>query len=243
MCNTLEDRVQYTPYLRVHARVCMLVHRIMGTACYRSIGPRRVFDIFRRAVYLPDTDPMISVNRSYARRACHSTLFVSQYGNVSLSRRFSTCRVLAKQRAHAEDLQSYKLEEEKKTRTVSSSSRSRRQKTVRVDDLPLHAVEKKSASRSAQTPPRAETDATKDTKTSEKLENIAYSSNDIKTSPSKADELGPEGQAWPPLAKDVLTNMARFPSCILLTRVGGFYEVNSAVRFLMTVSDLLFLTS
>lgn len=32
------------------------------------------------------------------------------------------------------------------------------------------------------------------------------------------------GQEWPPLAKDVLTNLARFPSCILLTRVGGFYE-------------------
>ncbi|CAO1635532.1 unnamed protein product [Parajaminaea phylloscopi] len=37
-------------------------------------------------------------------------------------------------------------------------------------------------------------------------------------------ELGPEGQEWPPLAKDVLTNLARFPGCILLTRVGGFYE-------------------
>ncbi|CAD6891453.1 unnamed protein product [Tilletia laevis] len=37
-------------------------------------------------------------------------------------------------------------------------------------------------------------------------------------------ELGAEGQAWPPLAKEVLTNMARFPGCVLLTRVGGFYE-------------------
>ncbi|KAE8256357.1 hypothetical protein A4X13_0g2700 [Tilletia indica] len=37
-------------------------------------------------------------------------------------------------------------------------------------------------------------------------------------------ELGAEGQAWPPLAKEVLINMARFPGCILLTRVGGFYE-------------------
>lgn len=40
----------------------------------------------------------------------------------------------------------------------------------------------------------------------------------------RAHELGPNGQAWPPLAKDVLINMAKFPSCILLTRVGGFYE-------------------
>ncbi|PWN22093.1 hypothetical protein BCV69DRAFT_281091 [Microstroma glucosiphilum] len=40
----------------------------------------------------------------------------------------------------------------------------------------------------------------------------------------RIDELGPQGQAWPPLAKDVLTNLARFPGCLLLTRVGGFYE-------------------
>ncbi|MCO5589574.1 hypothetical protein L7F22_043542 [Adiantum nelumboides] len=40
----------------------------------------------------------------------------------------------------------------------------------------------------------------------------------------RARELGPNGQSWPPLAKDVLINMAKFPSCILLTRVGGFYE-------------------
>lgn len=42
----------------------------------------------------------------------------------------------------------------------------------------------------------------------------------------RLDELGPQGQAWPPLAKDVLTNLARFPGCLLLTRVGGFYEVS-----------------
>ncbi|PWN25647.1 hypothetical protein BDZ90DRAFT_255441 [Jaminaea rosea] len=42
--------------------------------------------------------------------------------------------------------------------------------------------------------------------------------------PSRIDEVGPSGQSWPPLAKDVLSNMARFGSCILLTRVGGFYE-------------------
>lgn len=41
-------------------------------------------------------------------------------------------------------------------------------------------------------------------------------------------ELGPQGQAWPNLAKDVLTNLARFPGCILLTRVGGFYEVSKS---------------
>ncbi|KDN52529.1 hypothetical protein K437DRAFT_186491 [Tilletiaria anomala UBC 951] len=38
------------------------------------------------------------------------------------------------------------------------------------------------------------------------------------------DELGVEGKAWPPLAKEVLANLARFPGCILLTRVGNFYE-------------------
>lgn len=30
---------------------------------------------------------------------------------------------------------------------------------------------------------------------------------------------------WPPLALCVLQNMRAFPGCILLTRVGGFYEV------------------
>lgn len=41
---------------------------------------------------------------------------------------------------------------------------------------------------------------------------------------SLASELGPTGQAWPPLAKQVLSNLQAFPNCILLTRVGGFYE-------------------
>jgi len=39
-----------------------------------------------------------------------------------------------------------------------------------------------------------------------------------------SSSLEADGQQWPPLAKDVLLNLARFPSCILLTRVGGFYE-------------------
>lgn len=30
---------------------------------------------------------------------------------------------------------------------------------------------------------------------------------------------------WPPLAQCVRDNMQKFPSCLLLTRVGGFYEV------------------
>lgn len=45
----------------------------------------------------------------------------------------------------------------------------------------------------------------------------------------RLDEKGPQGQAWPALAKDVLTNLARFPGCILLTRVGGFYEVSAGL--------------
>lgn len=40
----------------------------------------------------------------------------------------------------------------------------------------------------------------------------------------RAQQLGPGGKPWPALAKEVLNNMARFPGCILLTRVGGFYE-------------------
>lgn len=64
----------------------------------------------------------------------------------------------------------------------------------------------------------------------------AEETSSIASSASTADtptvprllELGPQGQAWPNLAKDVLTNLARFPGCILLTRVGGFYEVSTS---------------
>lgn len=35
---------------------------------------------------------------------------------------------------------------------------------------------------------------------------------------------GPPLTEWPPLALNVLENMRSFPQCILLTRVGGFYE-------------------
>ena len=30
---------------------------------------------------------------------------------------------------------------------------------------------------------------------------------------------------WPPLAQNVLANMQKYSACLLLTRVGGFYEV------------------
>lgn len=47
-----------------------------------------------------------------------------------------------------------------------------------------------------------------------------------------ATSTAPEPE-WPPLAQCVRDNMQKFPSCLLLTRVGGFYEVR------LTASDLL----
>ena len=40
-------------------------------------------------------------------------------------------------------------------------------------------------------------------------------------SPSSAEDEPPK---WPPLAQAVLADMDKFPDCILLTKVGGFYE-------------------
>ncbi|SPO32077.1 related to MSH1 - DNA mismatch repair protein, mitochondrial [Ustilago trichophora] len=42
--------------------------------------------------------------------------------------------------------------------------------------------------------------------------------------PSEAPPPAEEPTRWPPLAQSVLDDMSRFPSTILLTRVGGFYE-------------------
>lgn len=53
---------------------------------------------------------------------------------------------------------------------------------------------------------------------------VGSSDDDTTIDSPRAAEKGPAGQSWPPLAKDVLNNMHRFPGCILLTRVGGFYE-------------------
>lgn len=60
-------------------------------------------------------------------------------------------------------------------------------------------------------------------------ENDSLSTSSSKSKRSKslsslASELGPTGQSWPPLAQQVLANLQAFPDCILLTRVGGFYE-------------------
>lgn len=39
--------------------------------------------------------------------------------------------------------------------------------------------------------------------------------------------VAPPEPEWPPLALNVLENMRKFPNCLLLTRVGGFYEVRA----------------
>lgn len=39
--------------------------------------------------------------------------------------------------------------------------------------------------------------------------------------------VAPPEPEWPPLALNVLDNMRKFPNCLLLTRVGGFYEVRA----------------
>lgn len=36
-----------------------------------------------------------------------------------------------------------------------------------------------------------------------------------------------------PLAKEILDNLAKFPHCILLTRVGQFYEVCTVFSFML----------
>ncbi|KAL4399955.1 ATP-dependent DNA damage sensor [Malassezia pachydermatis] len=46
----------------------------------------------------------------------------------------------------------------------------------------------------------------------------------ISLSPVSDAEVPPTPTEWPPLALGVLENMRAFPQCILLTRVGGFYE-------------------
>ena len=38
-----------------------------------------------------------------------------------------------------------------------------------------------------------------------------------------------------PLANDIMENLAKFPHCILLTRVGQFYEVRTSRDFLIQV--------
>lgn len=42
---------------------------------------------------------------------------------------------------------------------------------------------------------------------------------------TELDDLAVPEQPMTPLAKEVLDNLAKFPHCILLTRVGQFYEV------------------
>lgn len=45
---------------------------------------------------------------------------------------------------------------------------------------------------------------------------------------------------WPPLALCVLQNMRAFPGCILLTRVGGFYEVCGGVLLALLTAEAYF---
>lgn len=112
-----------------------------------------------------------------------------------------------------------------------TSARQRTQTSFRYDDLPLTAtgndgsatqplpsLEKGSRPSRRRKGPK---DASKSCADGHETEDVSTSAP---LSVDRIDELGPEGQTWPPLAKDVLANMTRFPDCILLTRVGGFYE-------------------
>ncbi|KAJ9478597.1 DNA mismatch repair protein MSH1, mitochondrial [Pseudozyma hubeiensis] len=100
----------------------------------------------------------------------------------------------------------------------ASTSRTKRRTTVAYDSLsssilgddgqPLPPL-------SALIPPAARKRSTG------KSRSKADSSSLLATLSSSPEE---EPIRWPPLAQSVLDDMARFPSTILLTRVGGFYE-------------------
>ena len=52
--------------------------------------------------------------------------------------------------------------------------------------------------------------------------------DDIQQGPIQSEALLPQNDAepeYPPLLQQVRNNMLKFSHCVLLTRVGGFYEV------------------
>jgi len=105
------------------------------------------------------------------------------------------------------------------------SSKKQRQSTINWDDLPLRASDGTGEPSEALPPFQSGRQSTGNGKSKGKGKVKAEdgTAEEVDEFP-RVNELGPQGQEWPPLAKDVLRNLGRFPSCILLTRVGGFYE-------------------
>ncbi|SJX65916.1 probable MSH1-DNA mismatch repair protein, mitochondrial [Sporisorium reilianum f. sp. reilianum] len=99
--------------------------------------------------------------------------------------------------------------------TSTTSTRTKRRTTVSYDSLPTTILGEDGQplpALSAIVPPAARKRSTKTrTKSAPPL-------------PPPYPETQEEAIRWPPLAQSVLDDMARFPSTILLTRVGGFYE-------------------
>nr|WJN24912.1 meiotic recombination protein [Sporisorium sorghi] len=104
----------------------------------------------------------------------------------------------------------------------SSSSRTKRRTTVAYDSLPSTIIGEDGQplpALSAIVPP-----ATRKRSTKARTKTAAAHSPASSPKPSAAPAAEEEPIRWPPLAQSVLDDMARFPSTILLTRVGGFYE-------------------
>jgi DNA mismatch repair ATPase MutS len=105
------------------------------------------------------------------------------------------------------------------------SSKKQRQSTINWDDLPLRASDGTGEPSEALPPFQSGRQSPGNGKSKGKGKEKAEDGTAEEADEfPRVNELGPQGQEWPPLAKDVLRNLGRFPSCILLTRVGGFYE-------------------
>ncbi|UZJ53078.1 hypothetical protein CBS101457_002398 [Exobasidium rhododendri] len=106
----------------------------------------------------------------------------------------------------------------------SAAQNKHRQRTINVDDLPLRA--KTSAGKPKDALPEFRNGMQSEAVSLKRKGKAAHvdEEEEYAFEIPRLNELGPDGQVWPPLAKDVLINLARFPTCILLTRVGGFYE-------------------
>lgn len=110
----------------------------------------------------------------------------------------------------------------------SDASSSQKQSTVKWDDLPLRASDSTGRPSEALPPFQSGHHSLSISKSKGKGKAKFQIADEVIDEEGdefpRVNERGPDGQEWPPLAKDVLRNLGRFPSCILLTRVGGFYE-------------------
>lgn len=53
---------------------------------------------------------------------------------------------------------------------------------------------------------------------------------------STAVDSNVDSEKWPELAREVLANQKRFPHCVLLTKVGNFYEVRTKATTRKTIA-------